>query len=54
MLITDFILLILFNIALVRANKCRFMADIRAKKCNFAMDTRAKNVTVSYLLVQKM
>lgn len=36
------ILLILFNIALVRANKCRFMADIRAKKCNFAIDTRAK------------
>lgn len=42
MLITDFILLILFNIDLVRANKCRFMANIRAKKCNFAMNTRAK------------
>ena len=34
-------LLILFNIASVRAKKCRYTAIIRANKCIFATDIRA-------------
>ena len=35
------LLLIFFNIAWVRANKCKNTVDIRANKCIFAMNIRA-------------
>lgn len=47
-------LLILFNIALSRANKCKYRANIRAKKCTFATDTRANKCNnIIYIRAKK-
>ena len=47
-------LLNLFNIALSRANKCKYTAIIRAKKCTFATDTRAKKCNdIIYIRAKK-